>query len=155
MRFAFTDVWTVPVPVERAWAALSEPDWPSWWPDYRRIELVRVGADDGVGWVGRAWVRSSLPYTLVFTVEIVEVSPPRYVRSRVDGFFRGEVSWTLDAADGGATRLTLRQDVETRWWWINLAARLGARRLFEANHRAAMRRGESGFRRIVSLRATR
>lgn len=156
-RFSFTDVWSVPVAVDVAWDALRQPDWPSWWPDYRRLELVREGRRDGVGWIGRAWVRSDLPYTLVFTIEILEVDPPRFVRTRVDGFFRGEVSWTLESGTDGAgmpvTRLTLREDVETTWPLINLLSRLGARRLFEANHRAAMRRGEAGFRRLLS-RAT-
>ena len=155
VRFRFTDVWTVDAPMDVAWAALSHPDWPSWWPDYRSVDLVREGRPDGVGWIGRARVRSNLPYTLEFTVEITEVDPPRFVRSRVDGFFRGEVSWTLEpglGTDGGGsvgTRLTLREDVETRGRLINLLARLGARRLFEANHRAAMRRGERGFRRLA------
>ncbi len=155
-RFRFTDVWTVPASVERSWAALSHPDWPSWWPDYRRIELVREGNPDGTGWVGRARVRSNLPYTLDLTLEIVEVDAPRYVRTRVDGFFRGDVSWTLEPWTDGAgtpgTRLTLHEDVETTWPLINLLTRLGARRLFEANHRAAMRRGEAGFRRLVAAR---
>ena len=158
-RFSFEDVWTVPVPVEEAWAALSEPAWPSWWPDYRRLELVREGRPDGVGWIGRAWVRSNLPYTLVFTIEIVEVDAPRFVRTRVDGFFRGEVSWTLEPGTDGAgspgTRLVLREDVETTWPLINVLTRVGLRRVFEANHRAAMRRGEAGLRRLLRGRATR
>ena len=148
-RFRFTDVWRFTQAPEEVWAAMSEPDWPSWWPDYRRIELVREGRADGVGWVGRAWVKSSLPYTLVFTVEILDVVPERLVRSRVDGFFTGEVSWTFEADGAGGSRVTLHEDVETTWPLINWLTRFGGRRLFEWNHRAAMHRGEVGLGRLL------
>ncbi|MFN2483489.1 MAG: SRPBCC family protein [Candidatus Limnocylindria bacterium] len=149
-RYSFSDVWTVDAPIDVVWTALNAHDWTTWWPDYRRIELVRIGGDDGVGWIGRVWVRSNLPYTLVFTIEIVEVDPPRFVRTRVEGFFSGEVSWTLETDTGGGARLTLREEVETTWPLINVLTRLGFRGLFEANHARAMRRGERGLRRLLA-----
>jgi hypothetical protein len=54
------------------------------------------------------------------------------------------------ASDGSGTRLVLRERTETTWPLINLVARLGGRRLLEANHRAAMRRGEAGLRALLA-----
>ena len=143
--YSFEDVWTVPSPIEVAWRMVDDvPGWPRWWPDYRRVERIsEVSHGVGVRW--RAWVRADLPYTLDFTFAVLEHDPPRYVRTEVEGFFTGVVDWRLEP-DGSSTRLVLHEETETRWALINLVARLGGKRFLEANHRAAMRRGEKGMR---------
>ena len=80
---------------------------------------------------------------------VLEQDPPRYVRIRVEGFFTGTIDWRLEES-GTGTRLLLTEDTETRWPLINLVARLGGRRLFEANHSAAMRRGEHGMGTVLA-----
>ena len=44
----------------------------------------------------------------------------------------------------------LVRDGQMLWASINLAAKLGLRRLMERNHTAAMRRGEEGLRAILA-----
>lgn len=144
-RYVFEDVWTVPHPIGLVWRMIDDVGaWPAWWPDYRRTERLSTDIAHGVGARWRVWVRSDLPYTVDFNFEVVRHEPPRYVRTEVDGFFSGEIDWRLEDA-GGATSLVLRERTETRWRLINLVARLGGRRWLEANHAAAMRRGERGL----------
>jgi hypothetical protein len=103
---------------------------------------VRHGA--GARWHVR--VKSDLPYTVDFHFTVVEHDPPRYVKTKVDGFFTGEIEWILEEDGPEATRMILRERTETEWLLINLTARVGGRRLLERNHAAAMRRGEEGMR---------
>ncbi len=145
-HFEFTDVWLVPAPVDLTWRMVDDvASWPSWWPDYREARIVSSTAHGG----GARWharVRSDLPYTLEFEFTVLEHEAPRYVKVRTEGFFDGEVEWTVEALTPDMTRLTLHEVTETRWPLINLSARLGGRRLLEWNHRTAMKRGEKGLK---------
>ena len=60
-RFRFTDVWTILHPIETVWPMIDDVSgWPSWWPDYRRVEKLTPDRH-GVGERWRAWVRANLP----------------------------------------------------------------------------------------------
>lgn len=145
-RYAFEDTWRVPAPLEAVWRLVDDvAGWPRWWPDYRLAECVSE-VRHGVGSRWHVRVRADLPYTVDFHFTVLEHRPPTYVRTRVEGFFQGEIDWTLEAEGGHATRLVLRENTETRWPLINLVARLGGRRLLEHNHRVAMARGQAGMR---------
>jgi len=149
-RYDFEDVWTVPHSLDVAWRMVDDvAAWPQWWPDYRRVERLSTDVEHGAGTRWRAWVRADLPYTVDFQFTVLDHEPPRYVRTRAEGFFSGEITWRLEP-DGEGTRLVLRERTETNWPLINLVARLGGRRFLEANHRAAMRRGEAGLRAILA-----
>jgi uncharacterized protein YndB with AHSA1/START domain len=150
-RYHFTDTWSVPHPIELVWRTVDDvAAWPRWWPDYRTAERASA-TEHGVGTRWHVRVKANLPYTVDFTFTVLEHEPPRYVRTSVVGFFTGEIDWRLEPVDGG-TRLVLREDTETTWPLINLVAGLGGRRLLEANHAAAMRRGEHGMRSFLARR---
>jgi ribosome-associated toxin RatA of RatAB toxin-antitoxin module len=143
-RYSFEDVWRIPVSREIAWRMVDDvANWPSWWPDYRSAEVVSE-VRHGVGARWHVRVKSNLPYTVDFHFTVLQHNPPAYVMTAVEGFFTGEIDWTLEEEDPGMTRMTLRERTETTWALINLTARLGGRRLLERNHAAAMRRGEEG-----------
>ncbi|HEX6488727.1 MAG TPA: SRPBCC family protein [Candidatus Dormibacteraeota bacterium] len=145
-KYEFVDVWTVPAPREVVWRMVDDvARWPRWWPDYRLAERVSA-VEHGVGARWHVRVKADLPYTVDFHFDVLAHERPRYVRTHVEGFFEGEIDWTLEEAGPDATRMTLHEQTETSWMLINLAARLGLRRLLEANHAAAMRRGEAGLR---------
>jgi hypothetical protein len=145
-RYDFTDVWTVAVDIEIAWRMVDDvASWPKWWPNYRLTELVST-VPNGLGDRWHARVKADLPYTLDFHFTVIVHEPPTYFRVRVEGFFEGEVGWRLEQVSKGSTRLTLHEQTETKWPLINLTARLGGRRLLEANHRSAMRDGEKGMK---------
>jgi uncharacterized protein YndB with AHSA1/START domain len=145
-RYEFADVWQIPAPLEVTWRMVDDVvAWPRWWPDYRSAECVS-GVRHGAGSRWHVRVRADLPYTVDFHFTVLEHRPPSYVRTGVEGFFSGEIDWTLEANGAGATRMVLRERTETRWPLINLVARLGGRRLLERNHERAMERGEAGMR---------
>jgi hypothetical protein len=114
-------------------------------PDYRFAEVVsEIRHGPGARWHVR--VKSDLPYTLDFNFTVLTHEPPRYVRTRVEGFFEGEIDWRLERLSPEATRMTLHEQTETKWALINMTARLGGRRLLVSNHSSAMRRGEIGLK---------
>jgi len=81
-----------------------------------------------------------------FQLTVLTREPPTYVRTRVEGFFEGEIDWRLDRLSPDTTRMTLHEQTETKWAFINLTARLGGRRLLMSNHKSAMCRGETGMK---------
>jgi hypothetical protein len=145
-HYDFTDVWTIPAGIDFAWRMVDDvARWPSWWPDYRFAEVISdVKHGPGTRWHVR--VKSDLPYTLDFNFTVLKHEPPNYVRTRVEGFFEGEIDWRLESPAAGITRMTLHEQTETKWALINLTARLGGRRLLKSNHASAMRRGEMGMK---------
>lgn len=149
-KYDFVDVWTVDAPRELAWRMVDDvAAWPTWWPDYRFAELVSQ-VRHGVGARWHVRVRADLPYTVDFHFDVLVHEPPSYVRTHVEGFFEGVIDWALSEDGPNRTRLTLHEQTETRRPLINLAARLGLRRLLERNHAAAMRRGEAGLRQALA-----
>jgi len=149
-KYDFVDVWTIAAPRETVWRMVDDvAAWPRWWPDYKVAELVSdVQRGAGARWHVR--VKADLPYTLDFHFTVLVHEPPSYLRTHVEGFFDGEVDWALSEDGPNRTRVTLHEQTETRWASINLAAKLGLRRLMERNHTAAMRRGEEGLRAILA-----
>lgn len=144
-RYEFSDVWTIPAGIDVVWKMVDDvARWPTWWPDYRFTEIVS-DIQHGAGTRWHVRVRSNLPYTLDFNFTVLTHEPPRYVRTRVEGFFEGEIDWRLEAVSPTMTRMTLHEQTETQWALINLTARLGGRRFLERNHKAAMARGELGL----------
>ncbi|HVM12621.1 MAG TPA: polyketide cyclase, partial [Actinomycetota bacterium] len=65
----------------------------------------------------------------------------------------GSARWRLHPEPSG-TRLEYEQDVRTRHRLMNLLTPI-ARRAFVANHRAMMRGGEAGLRRLFEVRRRR
>jgi hypothetical protein len=149
-RYDFIDVWTVPASIELAWRMVDDvAGWPAWWPDYRFAEIVSdVTHGPGTRW--HVKVKSDLPYTVDFEFEVLVHHPPNYVKTRVHGFFEGEIDWRLEPMSQDQTKLTLHEQTETKWALINLTAKVGGRRLLMRNHESAMRRGEAGMKQAIA-----
>ena len=149
-RYEFTDVWVIPAGIDYAWQMVDDvASWPQWWPDYRFAETTS-DIKHGVGAKWHVRVKADLPYTLDFNFVVLAHQPPIYVRTRVEGFFEGEIDWRLEQESRDATRMTLHEQTETTWPLINLIARLGGRRFLEWNHKVAMKRGESGLKAAIA-----
>jgi hypothetical protein len=148
-RYDFTDVWTVETSIDFAWRMVDDvAGWPTWWPDYRFAEIVS-DTKHGAGTRWHVKVKSDLPYTVDFEFTVLAHEPPMYVKTRVQGFFQGEIDWRLDQLSHNRTKLTLHEQTETQWTLINLTARIGGRRLLMRNHESAMRRGEAGMKEAI------
>lgn len=143
-HFDLVSHWRIDAPVERVWAALTEPEsWPRWWPYVRSVRLLKVGGADGVGSVRRIEWATRLPYDLVVEVEAIESLKHERLRGRSRGQLRGEGLWLL-RSDGGSTDVTYVWRVELVQPWMRWLAPLLAP-VFRWNHRGVMRAGGLGL----------
>lgn len=151
-RYRFITEWEFDAPLPLAWSAiLNSQDWPKWWPGVLAVTPVKPGA--GTGDVRRYAMRSALPYTLEFDMEVTEIVP----RVRLAGRARGEVAgtgvWTfaplngaVDASEERGCRLRYEWHVRTVPLWMNLLAPF-ARPLIKWNHDRIMVAGARGLAR--------
>ena len=147
-HFDLVSQWRIEAPVERVWAALTDPGaWPQWWPYVLGVQTLREGGGDGVGSVRRIDWATRLPYRIQIEVEAVESVRLQRLRARSRGQLDGEGLWLLRAEDGWTdVTYVWRVRVAKRWmrWLSPLLAPV-----FRWNHDAVMRAGESGLRRYL------
>ena len=147
-HFDLVSQWRVHAPVERVWAALSDPaGWPGWWPFVQQVRTLREGGPDGVGSVRRIDWSTRLPYRIVIEVEAVESVRHQRLRGRSRGQLDGEGLWLLRAEDG-YTDVTYVWRVRLVKRWMRWLAPLLAP-VFRWNHDGVMRAGEAGLRKVL------
>jgi uncharacterized protein YndB with AHSA1/START domain len=150
-EYRFLTRWQFDAPIDRVWAVITDVErYPEWWPGVRKA--VVPGADKSlrVGQVAELAVRGSLPYTLHFRTEVVEVSPPQRLVLRSTGELTGRGEWTLSAGERG-TDVTYLWEVKLDKPGFGLFARLpGIRRLLSRNHDQVMAQGYANLCRILN-----
>jgi hypothetical protein len=144
--YHFLTHWTLPAPVEMVWQELIHvPDWPKWWPGWRRAVLQTPGGRIAVGATLVHEVRGFLPYSLRFVTDIVSLAAPTCVALRAHGGLIGGGSFRL-AHDAHGTHVTFRWDVAAGNGLLDQLGRVTfCRRLFERNHACVMRLGHLGL----------
>lgn len=151
-HFDLVSHWRVAAPLDRVWAALSDPDgWPRWWPYVLDVQTLRTGDAGGVGSLRRIRWATRLPYQLLIEVEAIEVLRPERLRARSQGQLRGEGLWLL-RCDGAHTDITYVWRVEITRPWMRVLAPLLAP-VFRWNHAAVMQAGEAGLQRLLAAPA--
>ncbi len=148
-HFSLVSDWHFEAPIERVWALIEKTeDWPAWWRAVKRVEVIREGAETGLGAVRRiTWV-TALPYTLTFDVEVVRVERLRTLEGRAFGELDGLGTWTFHSEpEGTHVRYFWRVDV-TKPWMRRLAPLLA--RVFEWNHHKVMLWGLEGARKRLA-----
>lgn len=147
-HFDLVSHWRIESPVERVWAALTDPaSWPKWWPYVLGVQTLREGGSDGVGSVRRIHWATRLPYRIQIDVEAIESVRLQRLRARSRGQLDGEGLWLLRAADG-CTDVTYVWRVRVVKRWMRWLAPLLAP-VFRWNHDVVMRAGEGGLRRYL------
>lgn len=154
-HFDLVSHWRIHAPVERVWAALTDPaSWPRWWPCVHEVRTLREGGPDGVGAVRRIGWSTRLPYRIVIEVECVESVHHQRLRGRSRGRqFDGEGLWLL-RAETGFTDVTQVWRVTAKRRWMRWPALLLAP-VFRWNHDGVMRTGEAGLRRYLEKSSAR
>jgi hypothetical protein len=118
---------------------------PRWWPQlFRKVTIVKPGAEHGLGEIAHCECRARLPYTLRFTYACVEVHYPHGSTIESTGDLVGRGVWKLEQRDGGV-------DVEYSWRVALEKPLLKVlspvlRPLLAGNHEWSMQRGEEGMR---------
>jgi hypothetical protein len=147
-HFDLVSQWRIHAPVDRVWAALTDPEgWPAWWPYVKAVRTLRSGGSDGVGAVRRIDWSTRLPYRIVIEVESVEVVRHQRLRGRSRGQLEGEGLWLL-RAEPAFTDVTYVWRVTLKRPWMRWLAPLLAP-VFRWNHDGVMRAGEAGLRRLL------
>ena len=151
-RYEFTTEWRVTAAVEEVADVLGDPlDLPRWWPSvYLSAAELAPPGPTGVGRRVRLHTRGWLPYTLRWDLEVMRTDYPRGFAITATGDFEGSGVWTFTPR--GA-------DVDVRFDWRIVANKPLLRYLsfvfrpaFAANHRWAMRQGETSLRREIERR---
>jgi hypothetical protein len=152
--YSFVTRWEVDAPIERVVDALSAvEDWPSWWRGVRSVERIAEGDASGVGAIRRFTFRSLLPYSLVFSVLVTEVSAPHRLAGQATGELEGTGVWTLSAQDG-RTQVRYDWNVRTTRCWMNLLGPI-ARPIFARNHDIVMNWGRVGLAKRLGVAVRR
>lgn len=142
--FRFEDRWTFSVPPAELWAALTEIDrFQEWWPWLRTLDSGGLAE----GAVSRCMVRAPVPYSLSFSVTVVETVPEHLVRALISGDLEGPAR--LDVAshpDGSEARLAW--ELELKDPLLRAASRV-ARPVMEWGHDWVIQSGVRRFRRLA------
>jgi len=146
-EFRFVTVWRLEASIERVFAEIDAiEDWPSWWPNVRRIERLEAGDADGVGAVYRSTFVGRLPYQLRFDLRSRRREPPTRLVGDATGELEGVGDWTL-TDEGDWTSVRYVWAIRTTAAWMNLLAPLPfVDGIFRLNHHAVMRAGLKGIR---------
>lgn len=118
--------------------------YPDWWTDFRRVRVVR-GDAKSVGSVIACEVRGPLPFSLNYSLEVLEVQQYRHVLLRSSGDLVGIGRWAFTEARPGVSTADYFWDVATTNPVLNLIAPL-ARRAMARNHERVMANGYAALR---------
>jgi hypothetical protein len=113
--------------------------YPGWWKNFRRVQITR-GDGKSVGSVIACEVRGSLPYSLTYTIEVVESEKYRHVLVRSTGGLVGTGRWVFSESAPGLSKAVYYWDVATTNPILNLLAPL-AKGAMAKNHDQVMANG--------------
>jgi uncharacterized protein YndB with AHSA1/START domain len=136
--YYFITRWRVKASAEEVFAIISEPlEYPQWWPS-----VYLEAKDLGSGRV-RFHTRGWLPYTLWFDSARIESERPHRLVVRATGDFGGRGIWSI-VQSGEFCDITFDWKLKAEKPLV-AALSFALKRVFEANHRWAMARGEEGL----------
>ena len=144
-EYEFITRWRVEGTCGEVADVLGEPlDLPRWWPSvYLDVEQTRPKDDRGLGQRVRVHTKGWLPYTIRWSLEVVESRYPNGFTIVAAGDFDGRGVWTFEQ-DGRFVDVTYDWRLTAEKPLLrNLSFAL--RPLFEANHRWAMAQGRESL----------
>ncbi len=149
-EYRFLTRWQFDAPIDRVWAVITDVErYPDWWPGVRKAVVPGSDKSLRVGQVAELAVRGSLPYTLHFRTEVVEVAPPERLVLRSSGELTGRGEWSLAATERG-TDVTYLWEVKLDKPGFGLLVRLpGVKPLLSRNHDRVMAEGYANLCRIL------
>jgi Polyketide cyclase / dehydrase and lipid transport len=143
--YHFRTEWPFKAPLASVWSVVLDIErYPSWWPNFRRVKLVR-GDGKSAGSVIECEVRGSLPYSLNYALEVMKSEPMRSIDLRSSGDLVGTGRWEFTDRGPKDTLATYFWDVGTTNPILNLVAPL-ARGLLARNHEQVMANGYAALR---------
>ena len=151
-QYHFKTDWHFRAPLERVWTVVLDiQNYPPWWKNFRRVQLVR-GDGKSVGSIIRCEARGSLPYSLNYSLEVVETNYLKDIRLRSTGDLVGTGRWEFSEPTPEESLAVYHWDVATRNPILNLVAPL-ARGALARNHERVMANGYEALRPYVESAA--
>ncbi len=150
MRFQLVSEWHLAAAPEDVWEVLGEAEsWPQWWPDIRRVQRLRPGAENDEGAVRRTWWTSHLPYGFVIDFTTRAAERPHLLVLEASGDLVGMGRWEIDAIPFGTRVRYVWQVLPHKAWMRRMAPFLAP--VFAWNHHAVMRDGAVGMARHLGV----
>jgi hypothetical protein len=148
--YHFRTEWPVSATAAQVWSCLVDIDgWATWGPAFRRVALRAPHRRAALGAVADVEVRGTLPFTLRFDIEVVELAADAVLAIRADGDVRGDGRWELVAGKAGTTAV-FSWDVGLSNPVLDAFGRLPwSKRLLAWNHDVVMRGSYPGFKASV------
>lgn len=143
--YHFVTDWRFEAPVARVWSiVLDIGRYPGWWKNFRRVKVTR-GDGKSVGSVIECEVRGSLPYSLNYSLEVLEAEQYRHILLRSSGDLIGTGRWKFEEIEPSVTQAVYHWDVATTNPILNLIAPL-AKGALARNHEQVMANGYAALR---------
>lgn len=143
--YHFVTDWRFEAPVARVWSVVLDIGrYPGWWKNFRRVKVTR-GDGKSVGSVIECEVRGSLPYSLTYSLEVLESEQYRHILLRSSGDLIGMGRWKFEETEPGLTQAVYYWDVATTNPILNVIAPL-AKGALARNHEQVMANGYAALR---------
>jgi hypothetical protein len=150
--YHFVTEWRFRAPLPRVWEVVLDIErYPGWWKNFRRVTITR-GDGRSIGSVIECEVRGSLPYSLRYSLEVMEADQYRHILLRSTGDLVGTGRWEFSGGDPEA-RAVYYWDVATTNPILNLMAPL-AKGALARNHERVMANGYAALRPHVETPTT-
>jgi uncharacterized membrane protein len=144
-QYHFRTEWRFHAPLERVWSVVLDIErYPGWWKNFRRVRIVR-GDGRSIGSIIECEVRGSLPYSLNYSVEVIEAEQNHHILLRSTGGLVGSGRWVFNVDAPGVASAVYFWDVATTNPVLNLIAPL-ARNALARNHQQVMANGYAALR---------
>jgi hypothetical protein len=143
--YHFLTKWRFRAPLPTVWSVVLDiENYPGWWKNFRRVRLVR-GDGKSLGSVIDCEVRGSLPYSLKYSLEVMEAEEYHSILLRSSGDLVGTGRWAFSEPEPNISAADYSWDVATTNPILNLVAPF-ARRALARNHEQVMANGYAALR---------
>lgn len=144
-QYYFITEWKFPIPLAPIWNTLYQTaEWPRWWPGVHAVTPILTTTEESpIGTTHRFQMRSVLPYSLNFDMELTQLIPFQTIQAIARGDLEGIGTWYFEETAQHST-CTFHWQVETRIPWMNWMPSL-TKPLWIWNHHQLMYQGGKGL----------
>lgn len=144
-QYHFVTSWQFRSSLQRVWSVVLDiQHYPGWWKNFRQVRIAR-GDGRSLGSLIECEVRGSLPYSLKYSLEVMEAEEFRHILLRSSGDLAGTGRWAFTEAAPSVITAQYFWDVATTKRLLNLVAPL-ARPALARNHEQVMANGYAALR---------
>lgn len=143
-QYSFITRWQIQAPLSTVWNAVYDSqDWPGWWDGVAAVKIIKPGDSNGIGSVHEYTWKRVLPYSLSFTMRLIEIDKYKRIKGIVFGEVEGIGEWFFEEKDG-IVYVQYNWNVKTTLSWMNKVAFI-MKPLFKLCHNLVMSWGAKGL----------